>query len=101
MMRDVKNLFTKRTAKTLDHKLEQNIPRKETAASVIISTFIHISVSDLYIPLIGLSILLQENSGTDRGSFPPCYSRILPPHLEQKWFETCLSCKHCMRKPQV
>jgi hypothetical protein len=25
----------------------------------------------------------------------------IPPALEQKWFETYLQCKHCMRKPQV
>jgi hypothetical protein len=32
------------------------------------NSFIHLSVSDLYIPTIGLPILLQENSWTDRGS---------------------------------
>jgi hypothetical protein len=29
---------------------------------------IHVSVSDLYIPTIGLPILLQENRWTDRGN---------------------------------
>jgi hypothetical protein len=28
--------------------------------------YIHVSVSDLYIPLIGLPILLQENRWTER-----------------------------------
>jgi hypothetical protein len=32
------------------------------------SSYIHISVSDLYIPTIGLPILLQENRWTDPGS---------------------------------
>ncbi len=30
--------------------------------------FIHVSVSDLYIPTIGLPILLQENVWTDTGN---------------------------------
>jgi hypothetical protein len=30
--------------------------------------YIHVSVSDLYIPLIGLPILLQENRWTERGN---------------------------------
>ncbi len=30
------------------------------------SSYIHVSVSDLYIPMIGLPILLQENRWTDR-----------------------------------
>ena len=29
---------------------------------------IHVSVSELYIPLIGLPFLLQQNRGTDRGN---------------------------------
>jgi hypothetical protein len=29
---------------------------------------IHVPVSDLYIPMIGLPILLQENMGTDPGN---------------------------------
>jgi hypothetical protein len=32
------------------------------------NSYIHISVSDLYIPTIGLPILLQENRWTDGGS---------------------------------
>jgi hypothetical protein len=39
-------------------------------------------------------------------SFPPCYSLSplltdFTPSLEQKWFETGLYCRHCIRKPQV
>ncbi len=29
-------------------------------------SYIHVSVSDLYIPTLGLPILLQENRGTER-----------------------------------
>jgi hypothetical protein len=32
------------------------------------NSYIHVSVSDLYIPTIGLPILLQENRWTDPGS---------------------------------
>ncbi len=32
------------------------------------NSYIHVSVSDLYHPMIGLPILLQENSWTDRGN---------------------------------
>jgi hypothetical protein len=32
------------------------------------SSYIHVSVSDLYIPTIGLPILLQENRWTERGN---------------------------------
>jgi hypothetical protein len=38
-----------RTAKTLDRKFETNIPKN----SFIPNSFIHVSVSDLYIPTIG------------------------------------------------
>jgi hypothetical protein len=31
-----------------------------------VNSYIHVSVSDLYIPTIGLSILLQENMWTPR-----------------------------------
>jgi hypothetical protein len=34
---------------------------------LIPSFYIYVSVSDLYIPTIGLPILLQENRCTDRG----------------------------------
>ncbi len=45
------------TAKTKYRKFETNIPRKGP------NFHIHVSVSDLYIPAIGLPILLQENCG--------------------------------------
>jgi hypothetical protein len=32
------------------------------------NSYIYVSVSDLYIPTIGLPILLQENRWTDRGN---------------------------------
>jgi hypothetical protein len=51
------------TAKTQYNKFETNIPKKGTAR--IQSQFLHYaSVSDLYISLIGLPILLQENRWT-------------------------------------
>jgi hypothetical protein len=53
------------TAKILYQKFEIYIPGKETARPQSQSnSFIHVSVCDIdiYIPSIGLSILLQENS---------------------------------------
>jgi hypothetical protein len=35
------------------------------------NSYIHVSVSDLYILRIGLPILLQENRWTDRGIYKP------------------------------
>ncbi len=32
-------------------------------------SYIHVSVSDLYIPLIGLPVLLQENRWAERGKY--------------------------------
>jgi hypothetical protein len=64
-MRDVKNLLTKRTAKT---EYWNNIFPERKLRGLSPNLYIRISVSDLYIPLIGLSILLHENSGTDRGN---------------------------------
>jgi hypothetical protein len=49
------------TAKTQYRKFETNIPRKGTARLYGPNSYIHISGSDFYIPLIGLPILLQEN----------------------------------------
>jgi hypothetical protein len=46
------------TAKTQYRKFETNIP----------NSYIHVSVRDLYIPLIGLPILLQENRWADLGN---------------------------------
>ncbi len=56
------------TARTQYRKFEANIPRKGIwPASFPISTFMCL-VSDLYIPPIGLPILLQENVWTDPGN---------------------------------
>jgi hypothetical protein len=60
---------TVHTAKILYRKLEKNIPRKETARPQ--SQFLRsytVSVSDLYVPTIGLSIWLQQNRWTDPGN---------------------------------
>ncbi len=55
------------TAKTLCRKFETNIPRNETVRPR--SYFLHSSFGEnLYIPTIGLPILLQENRWTDRGN---------------------------------
>jgi len=43
------------------------IPRNETAR-LIPNSCIHVSVSDLYIPRIGLPIWLQQNRQTDPGN---------------------------------
>ncbi len=49
------------TAKRQQRKFETNIPRKGIARGLSPSLHIHVSVSDLFIPTIGLPILLQEN----------------------------------------
>jgi hypothetical protein len=54
------------TAKTHYRKFETNIPRKGIAG-LSPNFHIHVSVSDLYIPRIGLPILLQENMWIDSG----------------------------------
>jgi hypothetical protein len=46
------------TAKTVYRKFETNIPKNKSARPF---SYIHCSVNDLYIPTIGLPILLQEN----------------------------------------
>ncbi len=47
------------TAKTKCRKLETNIPKKEYRG--LSPNFnIHVSVSELYIPTMGLSVLLEE-----------------------------------------
>ncbi len=46
---------------------EQIFPEKELRG-LSPSFHIHVSVSDLYIPTIGLSFLLQENMWTDPGN---------------------------------
>jgi hypothetical protein len=55
------------TAKTVYRKFETNITRNETARPQS-QSYIHVSVSDLYISTIGLPIVLQENRWTDRGN---------------------------------
>ncbi len=52
------------TAKTQYGKFETNTPEKELR-SLSPNFHIHVSVSDLYIPIIGLPILLQENMWTN------------------------------------
>jgi hypothetical protein len=49
-------------------KMETNIPRNETFRGLVPNSYIHISVSDLYIPKVGLPILLQPNRLTDPGN---------------------------------
>jgi hypothetical protein len=46
---------------------KQIFPEKELG-SLSLNSYIYVSVSDLYIPTIGLPILLQENRWTDRGN---------------------------------
>jgi hypothetical protein len=55
------------TAKTQYRKIETYMPRKETAR-LQSNSHIHVSVRDLYIHLIGLPILLQENRWAERGN---------------------------------
>jgi hypothetical protein len=57
------------TATTQCRKFETNIPRKGTAPSLSPNFYIHVFVSDLYIPRNGLPILLQENMWTDPGIY--------------------------------
>jgi hypothetical protein len=42
-------------------KILNKYPQKRELRSHSPNSYIHVSVSDLYIPLIGLPILLQEN----------------------------------------
>jgi hypothetical protein len=51
------------TAKTQYRKFQTNIPREGIAAGLSPNFHIHVSVSDLYIPKIGLP--MQENMWTD------------------------------------
>ena len=55
------------TAKTQYRKFEANIPIKGIAP-LGPNLHIHVSVNDLYIPTIGLPILLQEDMWTDPGN---------------------------------
>ncbi len=47
--------------------METNIPRKELR-SLSLNFHIHMSVSNIYIPMIVLPIILQENKWTDPGN---------------------------------
>ncbi len=60
---------TEFTAKTQDRKFKTNtvFPEKELRGYSP-NSYIHVSVSDLYISLVGLHILLQENRWTERGN---------------------------------
>jgi hypothetical protein len=53
------------TAKTLYRKFEQIFPEMKLP-SLVSNSYIHVSVSDLYTPRIGPSILRQQNRWTDR-----------------------------------
>ncbi len=53
---DVQSNLAICTAKTLHRKCETTIPRNETARPRS-QSYIHVSVSDLYIPMIRLPIL--------------------------------------------
>jgi hypothetical protein len=56
------------TAKTQYRKFERKkFPEKELRR-LSPNFHIHVSVSDLYIPMIGLPILVQENIWTDPGN---------------------------------
>ncbi len=55
-------------AKILYRKLETNIPRMKLRGLVPYS-YIHASVSDLYIPTIGLPIWLQQNRWNEGAQF--------------------------------
>ncbi len=59
-------VLTPHTAKTQYWKFETNILRKKFA-DLGNNFHIHVSVNDLYIPTIGLPILLQENMWTNPG----------------------------------
>ncbi len=58
----------KYAAKTQYRNIETNIPRKGIARPLSPNFHIQVSVSDLYIPMIGLATLLQENIWTDPGN---------------------------------
>jgi hypothetical protein len=48
-------------ASTLQRKTDLCIPQKETARPLSPDFHIHVSVSDLFIPMIGPPIFLQQN----------------------------------------
>ncbi len=65
---EVLQWYTMYTAKTQYRKFETNIPRKGNAGLRPNFHIPHVSVSYLYIPRIGLPILLQENTWTESGN---------------------------------
>ncbi len=58
---------TEHTAKTEYQNLKQIFPDKELRGHSP-NSYAHVSVSDLYIPMIGLPILQQENRWTNGGN---------------------------------
>ncbi len=74
-MKLAENFLNFQTAVTVDSTLQrqntknsiQICPEKELRGYSA-NSYIHVSESDFYIPLIGLPILLQENRGTERGN---------------------------------
>ncbi len=71
-------------AKTQSENLKLIFPEKELR-SLSPKFHIHVSVSDLYIPTIGLPIMLQENMWTDPGD---C-GRAIPFLGIHKWDFRC------------
>jgi hypothetical protein len=59
--------FVKKMYSALQRKFDLCIPGKEQRG-LIPNFFIHISVSDYYVPTIGPPILLQRKTQTDRGN---------------------------------
>ncbi len=66
-------------------KLKQIFPEKELCG-LSPNFHIHVSVSDLYTPMIGLPILLQESLIQYRGptGFSYCMQRQIPMHGREK-----------------
>ncbi len=58
---------TYRTEETVYRNSKHILPEMKLR-SLCPNSYIHVSVSDLYIPTIGLPILLQENRWTDGGN---------------------------------
>ncbi len=65
--RGILSCFPSYTAKTQYRKFETNIPRMKLRG-LVPNSYIYVSVSDLYIPMISLPILLQENRWTYLGN---------------------------------
>ncbi len=56
------------TAKKQYRKLKKKIFPEKELGGYSPNSYIYVSVSDLYIPLIGLSILLREKRWAERGN---------------------------------